>query len=128
MEHLISLLFLARDLAHREHLRTKSFAQHMALNTFYNEIVENADAIAEAYQGQYGLMSNIEILGFKSSRQSIITELQTQVKWIKDNRYKICDKDDTPIQNLIDTAVETYLSTLYKLDRNTSCMIRILNR
>ena len=24
-------------------------------------------------------------------------------------------KDDTPIQNLIDTAVETYLSTLYKL-------------
>ena len=49
MEHLISLLFLARDLAHREHLRTKSFAQHMALNTFYNEIVENADAIAEAY-------------------------------------------------------------------------------
>jgi DNA-binding ferritin-like protein len=115
MEHLISLLFLARDLAHREHLRTKSFAQHMALNTFYNEIVENADAIAEAYQGQYGLMSNIEILGFKSSRQSIITELQTQVKWIKDNRYKICDKDDTPIQNLIDTAVETYLSTLYKL-------------
>jgi hypothetical protein len=37
------------------------------------------------------------------------------VKWIKDNRYKICEKDDTPIQNLIDAAVETYLSALYKL-------------
>jgi hypothetical protein len=115
MENLISLLFLARDLAHREHLKTKSFAQHMALGSFYLEIVENADAIAEAYQGQYGLMKNLEILGFKSSRDNIVTELQAQVKWIKDNRYKICGKDDTPIQNLIDTVVETYLSTLYKL-------------
>jgi hypothetical protein len=26
-----------------------------------------------------------------------------------------CDKEDSPLQNLIDTAIETYLSTLYKL-------------
>lgn len=114
MEHLMSLLFLARDLAHREHLKTKSYAQHKALGKFYNDIIENADAIAEAYQGQYGLMKNIEILGYTDSKE-IIIELQAQVKWIKDNRYKICDKEDTAIQNLIDTAVETYLSTLYKL-------------
>ena len=110
----MSLLFLARDLAHREHLKTKSYAQHKALGNFYNDIVDNADAIAETYQGQYGLMKNIEILGYKDSKE-IIIELQAQVKWIKDNRYKICEKDDTPIQNLIDAAVETYLSALYKL-------------
>ena len=114
MEHLMSLLFLARDLAHREHLKTKSYAQHKALGKFYNDIIESADAIAEAYQGQYGLMKTIEILGYKDSKE-IIIELQAQVKWIKDNRYKICEKDDTPIQNLIDAAVETYLSALYKL-------------
>ena len=110
----MSLLFLARDLAHREHLKTKSYAQHKALGNFYKGIIENADAIAEAYQGQYGLMKNLEILGYKDSKE-IIIELQAQVKWIKDNRYKICEKDDTPIQNLIDAAVETYLSALYKL-------------
>ena len=110
----MSLLFLARDLAHREHLKTKSYAQHKALGKFYNDIIENADAIAEAYQGQYGLMKNLEILGYKDSKE-IIIELQAQVKWIKDNRYKICEKDDTSIQNLIDAAVETYLSALYKL-------------
>lgn len=114
MEHLMSLLFLARDLTHREHLKTKSYAQHKALGKFYNDIVDNADAIAEAYQGQYGLMKIIEILGYKDSKE-IVIELQAQVKWIKDNRYKICEKDDTPIQNLIDAAVETYLSALYKL-------------
>ena len=114
MEHLMSLLFLARDLAHREHLKTKSYAQHKALGKFYNDIIESADAIAEAYQGQYGLMKTIGILGYKDSKE-IVIELQAQVKWIKDNRYKICEKDDTPIQNLIDAAVETYLSALYKL-------------
>ena len=114
MEHLMSLLFLARDLAHREHLKTKSYAQHKALGNFYSDIIDNADAIAEAYQGQYGLMKTIEILGYSDSKE-IIIELQAQVKWIKDNRYKVCDKDDTPIQNLIDAAVETYLSALYKL-------------
>jgi len=30
-------------------------------------------------------------------------------------RYDAVDKKDTAIQNLIDTAVETFLSTLYKL-------------
>jgi hypothetical protein len=38
MEKLISLLFLARDIAHREHLRTDSFSAHMALGTFSWEI------------------------------------------------------------------------------------------
>lgn len=114
MGKLISLLFLARDLAHKEHLRTNSYSAHIALNAFYNEIIDNADAIAEAYQGSYGIIKNIEILSDKQDK-NIVELLQDQVKWIDDNRYKICSKDDTPIQNLIDSAVETYLSTIYKL-------------
>lgn len=114
MEKLISLLFLARDIAHREHLKTRSYAQHMALGGFYDAIVDDADAIAEAYQGQYGIIEGITITGYVSSTP-IIEVLQDHVKWIKENRYSICDKEDTPIQNLIDGAVSTYLSALYKL-------------
>ena len=116
MEQLISLLFLARDIAHREHLRTDSFAQHMALGEFYDDIIEHADAIAEAYMGSYGVLKDFPIQSSLSSLP-IIKELEKQVTWIDSNRYKVCDKDDTPIQNLIDGAVETYLSTLYKLKR-----------
>ena len=50
----VALLFLARDMAHRAHLKATgpgSFAAHMALGNFYEEIVERADAFAEAYQG-----------------------------------------------------------------------------
>lgn len=113
MGELVALLFLARDLAHREHLRTRSFAAHSALNDFYHDIVEKADAIAEAWQGENDL---IEIPMLDSSvKGDIIKIMQEHVAWIKANRYKAAPKDDTPIQNLIDEAVETYLSTLYKL-------------
>jgi hypothetical protein len=30
-------------------------------------------------------------------------------------RYEMCDKTDTPIQNIIDEIIGLYLSTLYKL-------------
>lgn len=114
MNKLIALLFLARDVAHREHLKTRSYAAHVALNDFYHDIVEKADAIAEAYQGGYDLIKNIEILGDKTT-DNIETFLKDHVKWIDNNRYKACDKDDTTIQNLIDEAQEVYLTALYKL-------------
>ena len=114
MEKLISLLFLARDLAHREHLRTDSFSVHMALGSFYDEIVDRADAIAEAYQGSYKKLGLFPIMA-NQQETSIITVLQDHVKWIDKNRYECCDESDTAIQNLIDEAVAVYLSTLYKL-------------
>ena len=116
MEQLISLFFLARDIAHKEHLRTDSYARHMALGSFYDDIIVHADSIAEAYMGSYGVLKDFPIQASQSST-SIIKELERHVTWIDENRYKACDKDDTPIQNLIDAAVETYLSALYKLKR-----------
>jgi hypothetical protein len=114
MENLIATLFLARELAHREHLRTRSFSQHMALGSFYDAIVSNADAIAEAYQGRFGLMAEIPML-VNTVQGDIVAVLQSHVEWIAANRYSACPKEETAIQNLIDEAVGTYQSTLYKL-------------
>jgi hypothetical protein len=45
-----------------------------------------------------------------------ITEfLEASLKEIEDGRYSVCEKSDTPIQNIIDEIVGLYLSTLYKL-------------
>jgi hypothetical protein len=115
---LIAILFLSREVAHRAHLNTTSFSQHMALNTFYLEIIENADAITEAYQGRHGIINNIPILT-ETDRGDIADVLEKHLEVIENLRYTAVDKTDTAIQNLIDTAVETYLSTLYKL-RNLS--------
>tara|TARA_R110000868_G_scaffold401066_1_gene676354 strand:- start:2859 stop:3230 length:372 start_codon:yes stop_codon:yes gene_type:complete len=118
MGRLIALLFLGREVAHREHLRTKSYAQHVALNTFYDEIIGIADSIAEAYQGRHGIISNIPMLT-NDTQGAIDVVLEKQLAAIEKLRYTAVPKEETAIQNLIDTAVELYLSTIYKL-RNLS--------
>ncbi len=111
---LIAILFLSREVAHRAHLSTTSFSQHMALGTFYDEIIDNADAIAEAYQGRHGLIGKIPMLT-ETDTGDIADILEKQLGMLEKIRYTAVEKTDTPIQNLIDTAVETYLSALYKL-------------
>ena len=121
MEELIATLFLSREFAHRRHLLVTgpgSNAAHMALGSFYDDIVERADAIAEAYQGRHGLMDEIPYLDGPKGKKSIAataTWLEGQLGKVEEMRYDCCPKTDTAIQNLIDEAVTTYLSVIYKL-------------
>jgi len=111
---LIGTLFLARDVAHSVHLNTRSYAKHMALNEFYDNIVGLTDKFAEAYQGRHGLIGAITLLSAKKTG-NIIEFLEDSMKEIEECRYECCEKTDTPLQNIIDEIVAQYLSTLYKL-------------
>lgn len=110
----VGLLFLGRDVAHSVHLNTRSFAKHMALQGFYEGIVDLADKFAEAYQGKYGLIGGITLQSAKKTA-NIVEFLQDQMDEIEANRYKVVDKDCTALHNIIDEIVGLYLSTLYKL-------------
>jgi hypothetical protein len=113
-ETFIGHLFLARDVTHSAHLNTRSYAKHVALNEFYDGIIDLADKFAEAYQGRHGLIGPIE-LQQATKTNSVLEFLQDSLKTLEDTRYDVCDKTDTPLQNIIDEIVELYLSTLYKL-------------
>jgi chloramphenicol O-acetyltransferase len=110
----IGMLFLARDVAHSVHLNTRSYAKHVALNTFYDEIVDFADKFAEAYQGKHGLIGPISLMNARKTA-NILDFLQDQVEEIEKCRYEVCDKTETALQNIIDEIVGLYLSTIYKL-------------
>ena len=110
----VGLLFLGRDVAHSVHLNTRSYAKHMALGTFYDEIIDHADAFAESYQGRYGLIGAITLSSAKKT-SNIVEFLQGQLDDIEASRYEVCDKTDTSLQQLMDTIIELYLTTLYKL-------------
>jgi hypothetical protein len=73
-----------------------------------------ADKFAEAYQGRHGLIGPIE-LQQAAKTNSVLEFLQDSLKTLEDTRYDVCDKTDTPLQNIIDEIVGLYLSTLYKL-------------
>ena len=110
----VGTLFLARDVAHSVHLNTRSFAKHSALNSFYDEIVDLADKFAEAYQGRHGLIGPISLMSAKKTT-NIVEFLEDSMADIEKMRFEVCEKTDTPIQNIIDEIVGLYLSTLYKL-------------
>jgi DNA-binding ferritin-like protein len=121
MEGLIAILFVSREFAHRRHLAVTgpgSYAAHVALGSFYDDIIDNADAIAEAYQGRHGLMEEIPYLACPTGKKTIAataTWLEEQMNKISEIRYDACPKKESAIQNLIDEAIATYLSALYKL-------------
>ena len=110
----VGMLFLARDVTHSVHLNTRSYAKHVALNTFYDEIVDLADTFAEAYQGRHGLIGAVSLMSAKKTA-NIIEFLENQLEEIESTRYDVCEKTDTPVQDIIDEIVGFYLSTLYKL-------------
>ena len=110
----LGLLFLARDVAHSVHLNTRSYSKHVALNIFYDRIVDAADDFAEAYQGRHGLMGPITLHSAKKTA-NIIEFLEDSLKEIEDCRYEVADKSDSSLQQLIDNIIEIYLRTLYKL-------------
>jgi RNAse (barnase) inhibitor barstar len=113
MGELIMLLFHARTTAHVLHLKTKSFAQHKALNEFYDDIVDLADTLAETYQGEYGLIESFpahyrpyaEPLEFISALRGRVMEL----------RKTELSKADTQLQNIIDEIIGLIDRTNYKL-------------
>ena len=107
-------LFLARDVAHSAHLNTRSFAKHSALNEFYDEVIELADKFAEAYQGKYGLIGPISLMSAKKTN-NIVEFLEGQVDELMEMRYKVVEKECTPLQNIIDEIFGLYYATLYKL-------------
>ena len=110
----VGTLFLARDVTHSVHLNTRSFSKHMALNEFYDNIVDLADKFAEAYQGRHGLIGPISLMSAKKTG-NVIEFLEDSLADIEKMRYDVVDKSDTPLQNIIDEIVGQYLSTLYKL-------------
>lgn len=113
----IAVLFLARDLAHRAHLRTTgpgSFAAHEALGEFYPAVVDLADTLTEAYQGCELVLIDIPLLDNEFPGE-IKQSMQAQLKWLKANRYKAVEREETHLQNIIDEIVALYDRTIFKL-------------
>lgn len=108
---LISKLFEARDFAHGAHLRTGSYAQHKALNKFYDAILDLADQFVETYQGQYGIIK----FSFQAPKiGDPIGYFEDAVKMFTEAHNSI-DKKDTHLHNILDEITSTTYSLLYKL-------------
>jgi hypothetical protein len=105
----IGRLFELRDAAHVEHLKTRSFAAHSALNGFYDELLELADGFVESYQGKHGIV-NIDIKYTKPD--SFLTYLEEFAKYVESSRDVFKDEF---LKNQVDEIASLAYSTIYKL-------------
>jgi hypothetical protein len=108
----IGTLLHSGTVAHIMHFQTRSFSQHMALGEFYDEIIDLVDAVAEAYQGKYGIITGYNADVFTLPKGEPVGYLQDLSSFVATNR-DFCD--DSEIQNLIDSVADQIDSTMYKL-------------
>lgn len=116
MDQIIAHLFAARDISHALHLKSKSFAIHMALNEFYDTLIDLIDSIAEMYQGKYGIMQNTlpdaEDLKFSSnSEQEFIKDF---TEWAEGAKQEI--PQDSFILNEWDAVCAAAYKARYKIE------------
>lgn len=115
IEKLIGTLFLSREVSHREHLKTSSYAHHIALNEFYDNILDVIDTLVENYQGRHGIIEDIPILTNERSSSNIAKLLEYHMNMVCKMRYTAIDKDDAALQSIMDEVERVYLRTIYKL-------------
>lgn len=112
-QEFVGALFSARDYAHTAHLNTDSYAQHMALNAFYDEIVELADTFAESWMGRnLTKLGDIPVLPMPKGEP--LDVLGRYLDYVEKNRDFV-PETDTALQNIIDEIVGLFLQTIYKL-------------
>lgn len=112
-EFALTLLHAATN-AHILHLRTRSYAEHVALGEFYQALPDLVDAVVEATQGRTGELVDYPVQ-YYAPAGSGLEELEMLKDYVDEERHKEGIPQDSEIQNLIDEIADQIDSTLYKL-------------
>ena len=108
---IVGILFMSRTYAHMAHLKTGSFAKHKALNKFYDAVVDLADTLAEAGQGEWGKL-DVPYVAMSSDVGDPISGIGEQWQMIEEAAGG-CDKPY--IENILQEIEALYKKTLYLL-------------
>lgn len=105
----IGRLFELRDVTHKEHLKVKSYAQHVALGELYDGILSLTDSFVESYQGKYGIIEisigSINVLDYMEYVQEFATYVESSREIFKEDWLK----------NQIDEMAALIYTVIYKL-------------
>lgn len=104
----IGLLFQSRDAMHLAHLQTRSFAEHKALNHYYDSILDLTDSFVESYFGRSGRCLIVVPQAEVKDSVEHLTEMQ---KLIEAERVNY----ESDLQNIMDEMLALINKVLYLL-------------
>lgn len=114
-----SKLFESKEMAHMLHLQANgesSYATHMALETFYTDIIDDIDNIVEVYQGQYDIIEGYDVINkdMNDSEEPVQYFIET-AEFIKRTRNSAILEEDIHIQSIVDDILIKMYKLIYKL-------------
>lgn len=104
----IGLLFQSRDAMHLAHLNTSSFAEHKALNAYYDGILDLTDNFVEVYFGRF---KRLDIVIPEGKIQDSVEHLKSMQALIDGERNNY----PSELQNIMDEMLGLVNKTLYLL-------------
>lgn len=112
----INRLFESREQAHVYHLQSKEYAQHIALQEYYEGILDFIDTIVEVYQGQYNLIGDYSMIEPNDiDKSDVIKYFQDLAEFVKKERFNFFKEEDLHLQAIIDEVISFIYQKLYKL-------------
>ena len=109
----ISILLSSREQAHIFHLQSPSYAQHKALQGYYEDIVDLIDTYVESYQGRYGILKGYKPSNTILEDDSTVSYFMGLQKFVDETRSQL--PQDGELNNTIDEIAGLISSTVYKL-------------
>lgn len=110
---LILSCFHARTNAHVLHLTTRSYSAHMALNEFYEGLIDLVDSLAEAYSGEYGIIDFTTKVPYRHKADAL--DVLEDLRECIDKCTKSFSPEDTHLNNICDELRTLVASTAYKM-------------
>lgn len=111
-ELVIGQLFQSRDTIHIVHVQTTGYAEHKALNAYYDGLLDLVDDLLESYFGTIGRRINFKIPA--SEYVNPEQHLKQLMDYVKKHR-NVFGADNTHLQNIIDEILALIAKTLYLL-------------
>ncbi len=103
----------SRTQAHVYHLQTQSYAQHKALEGYYDGIVDLIDSYTEMAQGRYGIITGYTVTPKVFEDDNALKYFLGLQKFVDSIREML--PQDGELNNTVDEISGLISSTIYKL-------------
>ena len=95
----------------KSHLKTNKYSKHIALNEFYDDVVDLVDDLIEEYQGLHGVVENLTNV-LTTDKMDALDYLESLREMTEDGK-KFFEEDE--LKSDVDAILSLIDKTLYKL-------------
>src|SRR5271165_6738906 len=110
----VNKIFESREKSHIFHFQIKSNETHLAMQAYYEGVIELLDEFVEVYQGKYSIIENYDLIVSDNEENDPIKYFSELSTFIEDKRYEYINEKDSYLQNIVDEILALVYRTLFK--------------